>query len=114
MSKQHAPAHICRRARPIGHAFVMPVPQALHSEQAQRSVQRLLDRQPITRFPIGQRVHVAEEGRLAIRGLGHDTEDIMKFGREVEAVLIRAARKAKRRGNRRSAGTGASWRHWSS
>ncbi|MCY3788602.1 MAG: hypothetical protein OXH63_07415, partial [Gemmatimonadetes bacterium] len=100
MSKQDAPDHICRSAQPIGQAFVMRVPQGLDPEQAQRSVQRLLDRQPITRFPIGQQVHVAEEGRLAIRGLGHDTEDIMKFGREVEAVWVLAAGKAKRERDR--------------
>ena len=92
MSKQDAPVHICRSARPTGQALVVPVPKGLDPELAERSIQRLLDRQPITRFPIGQQIHTTEGGGLAIRGLGHDTEDIMKFGREVEAVWLRVTR----------------------
>ena len=79
------------RVQPEGQALVVPIPDSLDPTRALRSVERLLDKQPITRFPDYCPVGVTDKGQLVVRGLGHDTMDIQRFGGEIKRAWARSA-----------------------
>lgn len=79
------------RVQPEGQALVVPIPDGLDPTRALRSVERLLDKQPITRFPDYCPVGVTDKGQLVVRGLGHDTMDIQRFGGEIKRAWARSA-----------------------
>lgn len=79
------------RVQPEGQALVVPIPDGLDPTRALRSVERLLDKQPITRFPGYKPVGTTDKRQIVVRGLGYDTTDIQRFGGEIERAWTRAA-----------------------
>ena len=77
--------------QPVGQALVLPIPDGIDPTLAIQSVERLLDKQPITRFPDYCPVGITDQGQLVVRGLGHDTMDIQRFGGEIRRSWARAA-----------------------
>lgn len=79
------------RVQPEGQALVLPIPDGLDPTLATRSLKRLLDRQPITRFSSYRPVGVTDKGQIVVRGLGHHTSDIQRFSGEIQRAWARSA-----------------------